>query len=510
MKKKLSADKNLIMQLLGYEGGGELLTQLSPSVLGILSTSLQGINQANASSRAARTAIASKIQPDENPFYALGGKLNKLPGKDHAQGGTNINQNMDPTNMGAVANAEGGELTHKDGDSNYIFSKRLKDPEGKGSFAASAETIGKKYDKPGDDIAGRTAKFELNRLKARNDFAKAQIALKQSQEQDPQFPTEKYAYGGSLNLAYNALSNIANGVSNVPTVSPTSLGPVNSLSMAPTARATTVPLNVFNPSNVPQFGNNGMNTEYLQPQDIQSMNNSTQGLFNQADTAATPQAKRRAINNNHVAIGLKGAALGKAFFDSVQKPEQERLQYNPEEANVKRLMENRRVDLTSILNEIQLKANEAQRNAGNVAGSGITSQVLKQSALSNAARQSQQAALQEQQINNQYRAQEAGVVGRLGSERRGENIRQQTAQAQNDAVSRAFGRQFFSDLSQVGTQFNKKFVTDAKIQEGLSILGMKYADFGVSDDVWEKIKSGNFDFEDWIIFKNAVDQAKNS
>lgn len=487
MKRKL--DRNLIMELLKkkYKNGGEL-TSVAPSVLSILETSLSGIQEANQLSQNARNSIESNISQDFNPMYALGGDLTKFKGGKHSQGGVDIDSNMNQTSTNAIGNVEGEESGYKNKDGSYIYSDQLSDFKNPGNtFSDVAQQIGKKY-KRTDDISKNTSNIEMEQLKDRNNATREMVESFENKGKD-----SFYKYGGKLKEygLGNPLSVASQGITSALNQQAIGLDYDNLGGMS-TEQLTLAEMAKMN-KNIP---NNLFPDVYKQ--------DDTFGGVPPTPATATPNN----INYNNVAVGLKGLGLGKSFYDSIQGAEQENLQLNPAEDEVRNLMENQRIDLTSVRNEIGLGTNKAIRQSEKLSGSPITNQVLGQLAIQKGAKANSASVLQEQQLNNQYRAQEAAVKGQLGSEKRQEKIRQQTAQSQNDAVDRGFGRQFASELTQIGTEFNKKSINDAKIQEGIAILGMKYKDFGVSEDIMERIKKGEYSFDDWIIFKNATDNAK--
>lgn len=492
MKRKL--DRNLIMELLKkkYKNGGEL-TSVAPSVLSILETSLSGIQEANQLSQNARNSIESNISQDFNPMYALGGDLTKFKGGKHSQGGVDIDSNMNQTSTNAVGNVEGEESGYKNKDGSYIYSDQLSDFKNPGNtFSDVAQQIGKKY-KRTDDISKNTSNIEMEQLKDRNNATREMVESFENKGKDSFYKyggkLKEYSLGDSFNTKFplNPSNNLK-----FPNEEILKIDSPNLISQLPGGKYSL---------NNPVKGISGFinNSSFNNP----SLQNPTYGK-----SLDNTSIELNDINYNNVAVGLKGLGLGKSFYDSIRGSEQENLQLNPAEDEVRNLMENQRIDLTSVRNEIGLGTNKAIRQSEKLSGSPITNQVLGQLAIQKGAKANSASVLQEQQLNNQYRAQEAAVKGQLGSEKRQEKIRQQTAQSQNDAVDRGFGRQFVSELTQIGTEFNKKSINDAKIQEGIAILGMKYKDFGVSEDIMERIKKGEYSFDDWIIFKNATDNAK--
>jgi hypothetical protein len=74
----------------------------------------------------------------------------------------------------------------------------------------------------------------------------------------------------------------------------------------------------------------------------------------------------------------------------------------------------------------------------------------------------------------------------------------------------------FSDLSQVGSSFNdyqyykdmvanKQEIANAKINEGLMLIGSKYSNFGFKEDFIERLKTGTASLDEQIQFLSTIE-----
>ena len=224
---------------------------------------------------------------------------------------------------------------------------------------------------------------------------------------------------------------------------------------------------------------------------------------------------KKPFNYNTVAAGLKGVSLLASGVDALRKPDKDKLRLNSKASEVEGLMESRSIDFTPLVNEADLSANVALDSARNVVGNAAGLSARANSIMANRARQVGGLKLQEQQTNNQYRAEEAQVKSRLGAEERAYRRETDVANMQNEAAKRNLGRKFFSDLSQVGSTINKfqnnreqiennRELADATIREGLTILSGKYKDFGLSEDLVEKLRTGKYDKAEFGTLMDAL------
>ena len=124
---------------------------------------------------------------------------------------------------------------------------------------------------------------------------------------------------------------------------------------------------------------------------------------------------------------------------------------------------------------------------------------------SNAERNAIRAKLEEQNMNNQLRMQEAQVRADLGAAEAAERIRRQNVQSMNEAARRQFGQQAFKDLSTIGGELNKvqmykdmfankKNLFENQFRESLALLKATGGKYGLftdnADQILNKLVSG--------------------
>lgn len=205
----------------------------------------------------------------------------------------------------------------------------------------------------------------------------------------------------------------------------------------------------------------------------------------------------------YATIGLKGLGLGKSIYDALQPAEKEQLRLNREAGLVNNMMAGRNVNMAAALNEALYNRNAAL--ASNQARSANVQRALDMQTYSNTERNAIRSKLEEQNMNNQLRMQEAQIRAELGAAEAAERIRRQNVQSMNEAARRAFGQQAFADLGAIGTELNKaqiykdmaankKNLFENQFRESLALLkatGGKYGLFtNNADQILNKLTSG--------------------
>jgi hypothetical protein len=205
----------------------------------------------------------------------------------------------------------------------------------------------------------------------------------------------------------------------------------------------------------------------------------------------------------YASIGLKGLALGKSMYDALQPAEKEQLRLNREAGLVNNMMAGRNVNLAAALNEAMYNRNAAL--ASNQARSANVQRALDMQTYTNAERNAIRAKLEERAMNNALRSEEANTRMNLGAMEAAERIRRQNIQSQNEAAQRDFGRQFFSDLSNVGNQLykaqmykdlykNKQDIFTNQFRESVALLKQVDGNWQVfgknADAILEKLRRG--------------------
>jgi hypothetical protein len=218
----------------------------------------------------------------------------------------------------------------------------------------------------------------------------------------------------------------------------------------------------------------------------------------------------------YATIGLKGAALGKSIYDALQPAEKEQLRLNREAGLVNNMMAGRNVNMAAALNEALYNRNAAL--ASNQARSANVQRALDMQTYSNAERNAIRAKLEEQNMNNQLRMQEAQVRADLGAAEAAERVRRQNVQSMNEAARRQFGQKAFQDLSTIGTELNKvqvykdmyknmKNMSYNKFKEYVTALNEagagKFKLKTPTEQDFNAMQMGNFDFDQVLEFMKS-------
>lgn len=106
-------------------------------------------------------------------------------------------------------------------------------------------------------------------------------------------------------------------------------------------------------------------------------------------------------------------ALGNALMAASSKPERKQFT-NPYEGDIRDIMAQRRVNLQPAINELKLNRNTAFQSIDQNTLSDSVRRANRQAVVSDTGRQLGQLRLQEQQMNNQMRAEEASTLNTLG------------------------------------------------------------------------------------------------
>jgi hypothetical protein len=206
------------------------------------------------------------------------------------------------------------------------------------------------------------------------------------------------------------------------------------------------------------------------------------------------------------------------MYDALQPAEKEQLRLNREAGLVNNMMAGRNVNLAAALNEAMYNRNAAL--ASNQARSANVQRALDMQTYTNAERNAIRAKLEERAMNNALRAEEANTRMNLGAMEAAERVRRQNIQSQNEAAQRDFGRQFFSDLSNVGNQLykaqvykdmykNTRDMSFGKFKEAVAALNeasggkWSYNDENLAE-AWKLMQSGKYDFTQAIKFMEGA------
>lgn len=216
-----------------------------------------------------------------------------------------------------------------------------------------------------------------------------------------------------------------------------------------------------------------------QPYNPTKKGNWFQKTFGEEGNVYTPALLGSAAN-----IGINAAILA-GGYDKVAP------NTNKYEDEARTTMQDRGIDMTAVQNRIQGAFNAGRENLKNARSANVRN-AFDQNLSVGAMEQTANASLQQQQINNQYKADYANVINNLGM---------QDVQARNlsDELTARNKGQFQSNLSQFGANVaeNSKFFTKLKANDKmnalyLDIINQSSNDFQIDPELLGKLKQGKF------------------
>ena len=216
---------------------------------------------------------------------------------------------------------------------------------------------------------------------------------------------------------------------------------------------------------------------------------------------------------------LKGIALGKSVVDAITPAEKENT-ILPDYRKSDSQMYGMNVDYTQARQDAMAAANLAG-NVNRSASSNLGQfQGRQANNYANLADQTGRISMQENLARNQQFTQRAGYEQGKAVDTANRETQNRINNQQNQANADFADQKLFSEIADIGTQFNKyeyykdmvtnkKEIAQATINEGLALVGSKYSNFGFDADFMEKIKSGSASVDELVKFISTVDQVKS-
>lgn len=463
------------------------------------------------------TKSLSKLQPFREK--AMGGLINsnfkQYDTGSHASGqDQNISENGTPSNNNSVAAIQNKENAYTQKGKTYIYSDILTNPETGNKFNMDAAQLNKKYKKADTSTEERNAlDFTMDRLSKVNDIMRN---AKEMVDKACGGPTKKKALGGnpedpipaSDNLSWMAQTNLSQpnlfvpkvGLDTAPSFDAMNAGAASL--MTPDTSLMTLPLPGLTPPKL----------NYT-PNTVTAPDPTNRIKDKYSDNTAGTQ------DYNIPAALLKGVALGKSVMDAITPAEKED-PILPDYRKSDSQMYATNIDYTQAKQDAMAAANLAS-NVNRSASSNLGQfQGRQTNNFSNLSDRIGNISMQEALQRNQQYVQRAGyeqgkavdTANRLGQNR----IFNQQNQANADFAD----QKLFSEVADIGTQFNKyeyykdmvtnkKEIAQATINEGIALIGSKYTNFGFDADFMEKIKSGNASVDELVTFMSTVDKVKS-
>jgi hypothetical protein len=276
--------------------------------------------------------------------------------------------------------------------------KSVKERHKSRDFATAAKKIGLKYPKRDTDSFQKNAfSEEIVQLLALQDVARgSEYARDSIQEYRAPREASKYKLGGNLpgdNTLYPTDPQISlSGVVTGPDLSGvgyTPFGVVPKVATRPVGQVAT-----------PKIG--------LPTSPLAGLPNATAGAGN---------TESKGTIYDPLLIGKGAEFLGKAAM-LIGGPDKVSPEFNPYESSVRKLMASRSGNLDAARNETLSQQNAAMADTAGISNSSVR-QALGQNIRSQGMANLSNVALQNQQMNNSYRAEEAQTLGSLGQQRVG-------------------------------------------------------------------------------------------
>ncbi len=379
------------------------------------------------------------------------------------------------TNGGMMVDAKGGvmgkpvaeiekkESVYNTKDNSYVYSDALNfSPDL--TFADKSREISRRL-KGTDPITEQTRTFELERLSMKNDMLRS-IQEKAKFKQGGRVP--KYGPGGGIlppgwptEPLYPTIP-YTDGMLPLPT-------PMGAYVPTPIP-----PIDTNLPTDPTTFGQPlVLGTNLSEPTGTTSRNgfsNIAEGLGKAANKVGD------FYKNNPYAIPMTGMAaeiVGQGI-SLLKGYEREKPYLNPYNEDIRQTMRGRNVDLQALKNDVYLNRNAAV--AGNNSGSRSinVARSLNANVFGAANRQLSQINLQQDQINNQYRAEEAQMDVNLGSQIANARHVAEVETDQNKGAYLNSVMQFFSNVREGGFAIGRIKNVQNAVREGLTLLNLKY------------------------------------
>jgi hypothetical protein len=194
-------------------------------------------------------------------------------------------------------------------------------------------------------------------------------------------------------------------------------------------------------------------------------------------------------------FGIKGIEMLGHAIQAFKKPDYVKPAYNPEENAIKGTMANRKIDAQSILDAINLEENAGKQNLANNSSSVGVQNANMQKLHANAINSIAKTKIEEQQLNNQYRGEEANMLNTLGTQKMQAQVYAEDVNAKSKANVQMQRDKFLKEsIGGLGDYLLKKDYVNKDNEFQMNILKSKGINFEATD------------YKDWN--KAGVDIAK--
>lgn len=375
------------------------------------------------------------------------------------------------------------------------------------SFSTASKKISDKYkNRDFSAIEQRSFLAEMEALMKLQEVAKAkEIALKTINQNSKPRQASKFAFGGGLEtnpLIPRGFQMYANSQIDLNDIDMNTGILYPKSSTTPTIPQITVPGATSRKINLPQLPNtslptnlqsnpqllmrpnlNGLQVKSTSPKEAITI---PQGI--DPNNLTTESTTNKSNIYNPLIIGKAIEGIGKlgmlaTGYDKVSP------QYNPYEADIRRKMSSRGINMDSIRQRILGQQNAGLDNTNNVRSEAVR-QALSNSMFRGTQKNMADVSIQEQQINNQYLADEAQTLNNLGQQRVQANTYAEQLNNQSKVGFEMGLQNALESAGQVGQELTNK---KAQLrQQGIlsQVLKTKNFELANAEDVLAKVSKG--------------------
>lgn len=204
---------------------------------------------------------------------------------------------------------------------------------------------------------------------------------------------------------------------------------------------------------------------------------------------AIPEKEKKQFSPEAIAgYGIKGIEMLGHAIQAFKKPDYVKPVYNPEENKIKSLMSNRKIDMQSILNELDLEEASAKQNISDNSSSVGVKMANLQKLNANNVNAVAKTKIAEQQANNQYRADEAQVLNNLGQQKTQAQVYAEDVNARSKGNVQNQRDKFLKEsIGGLGDFLLKKDYVNKENEFQMNMLKSKGINFGpTSYKTWNK------------------------
>lgn len=497
-----------------YSVGGSLLSTLSSFIPGVGSIVSPLIGMIDQSQDVNEQVPVEQMKLNTNVFgnqFAKGGLVTKnfkqYDTGSHTSGNDQLVAENGVPSANATASVQNKENAYTQKGKTYIYSDTLVNPETGRKFNEDSAKLNKKYSKSDTSIEDKNAlDFTMSRLAKANDMVRSVEESTQKYEGGPTVPD-------SENLAWKAQSLDPNTMF----VPPLNMDEAPSFEdMNTTANSLSKSYNKMpnlNPLALPGLTKPSMQLPKLNtvtPPDPNKALDRLQGKTN---------VTSKGMDYNVPAGILKGLALGKSVIDALTPAEKEKT-ILPDYRKSDEQMYGMNVDYTQSKQDAVAASNLASNMNRSASGNFSQFQGRQSANFANVADALGNISMKENLDRNQQRMSRAGYEQGKAVDTANRNTQNRINNQQNQANADFADEKLFSEIADIGSQFNKyeyykdmvankKEIAQATINEGLQLIGSKYSNFGFDDDFINKIKSGTASVDELVKFMSTVDQVKS-